>query len=485
MGGGVALLDYNGDGRLDVFLVNSGAIDSGTFRRNEPRHWNRLYRQNRDASFTDVTAAAGLSGAGDGNYGMGVAAADFDNDGDPDLYVTNFGRNVLYRNDAGVFRDITEAAGVAGGGWSASAGFFDYDNDGRLDLLVTRYMDWSLRASKVCGTSIPVYCPPAEFPAVANVLYRNRGDGTFEDRSVASGIAAVKGRGLGVAFADYDSDGFTDIFVANDGMEQFLFHNNGDGTFKERAAEAGAALTGEGKAISGMGAAFADFDNDGRPDVVVTSLSRQKYALWRNAGDGLFEDATLTSGLGAASFIHSGWGVALADFDNDGWKDLLVAQGHVMDNVDQVDSSLASREAPLLAANRRGRFERRPLAAGAVAGRGLAVGDLNNDGYLDAVMGVLGGAPVVMTNKGSGSGWLTLELRGGKSNRDGVGARVAVNGQHQTGGAAGSYLSSNDKRIHFGVGAAKTLRVEIRWPSGAVQTMEDVRTNQILRVEEP
>src|SRR6202165_5845001 len=258
MPGGVALLDYNNDGLLDIFLVNGGRVTSPmrlpeNFDRKNPLYWNRLYRQNKDGSFTDVTEKAGLSNAEDGNYGMGVAVGDYDNDGFPDLYVTSYGRNVLYHNNGdGTFTDVTAKAGVAGGGWSASAGFFDYDNDGKLDLFVTRYMELETPRSKTCGGARQTYCPPVKFPATTNLLYRNRGDGTFEDVSQKSGIASKKGRALGVAFADYEDDGFTDIFVANDGMQQFLFHNNGNGTFTECALESGAALSADGKPLSGM-----------------------------------------------------------------------------------------------------------------------------------------------------------------------------------------------------------------------------------------
>ncbi len=492
MGGGVALLDYDNDGRLDIFLVNGGQLTEARpasppqFARSSPKYWNRLYHQNRDGGFTDVTEAAGLASAGEANYGMGVAAADFDNDGFTDLYVTSFGRNILYRNTGkGAFADVTARAGVAAGGWTASAGFFDYDNDGKLDLFVTRYMDWSLATSRACGDSVRVYCPPATFPAIANLLFRNRGDGTFEDVGAATGIAAVRGRALGVAFADADDDGFVDIFVANDGMEQFLFRNNGNGTFTERAVEAGVALSDDGKPVSGMGVDFRDYDNDGRPDVIVTTLSRQKYALFHNDGGGVFHYASLETGLGAASAIHSGWGVGMIDLDNDGWKDLFAAQGHVMDNIEKIDASLRSQEPPLLAMNRNGRFERTVAAFAPVAGRGVAFGDLNNDGAMDAVMSVLGGPPIVFRNRGGGGRWLTLVLRGARSNRDGIGARVFVNGQRQEAGSAGSYLSSNDRRVHFGLGSAATARVEIRWPSGRKQRLEGVASNQILTVVEP
>ena len=493
MPGGVALFDYNGDGLLDIFLVNGGRLRSPmptpeNFDRRDPRYWNRLYRQNRDGSFTDVTEAAGLANAGNGNYGMGVAVGDYDNDGRPDLYVTSYGRNILYHNNGdGTFTDVTEKAGVAGGGWSVSAGFFDYDNDGRLDLLVTRYMEWDTKHSKICGGEWHTYCPPAEFPATTNILYHNRGDGTFEDVSVRAGIAAKKGRALGVAFADYDEDGYTDIFVSNDGMQQYLYHNNGNGTFTESALESGAALTADGKPLSGMGVVFQDYDNDGRPDVLVTVLPRELYGLYHNDGDGLFSYRTLESGLGVLTSGSSGWGVGLEDFDNDGWKDLFVAQSHVLDNVQQIDASLRYKEVPLLAMNHHGHFERVDSGVtAALAARGAAFGDINNDGRMDVIVTSLGAPPVVLLNReNSGNHWLSITLQGTRSNRDGYGARVRVNGQTRFATSAGSYLCANDKRVHFGLGSAEKAEVEILWPSGTKQVLVDVRANQFLEVREP
>jgi len=492
MGGGVALLDYNNDGLLDIFLVNSGKLTSPmqtpeNFSRHDPVYWNRLFRQNRDGSFTDVTAAAGLSNAGDGNYGMGVAVGDYDNDGYPDLYVTSYGKNVLYHNNGdGTFTDVTAKAGVAGGGWSVSAGFFDYDNDGKLDLFVTRYMDWDFKHSKTCGGEWHTYCPPEEFPATTNILYHNNGDGTFTDVSQQSGIAAKKGRALGVAFADYDEDGFTDLFVANDGMQQYLFHNNGNGTFTERGLEAGAALSEDGRRLSGMGVVFQDYDNDGRADVIVTELPREIYGVYHNEGGGVFSYRSLETGLGMLSSGSSGWGVGLEDFDNDGWKDLFVAQGHVLDNVEQIDPSLRYRETPLLAMNQHGRFQAIDSGTGSpVVGRGAAFGDLNNDGWQDVVMTVLGGRPQVFLNRGGKQHWLVVTLRGTRSNRDGLGARVRVNGQTRFATTAGSYLSASDKRLHFGLGAAETVKVEIVWPSGIRQTLNDVHADQVLEIREP
>ena len=492
MPGGVALLDYNNDGLLDIFLVNGGRITSPmqtpeNFDRHDPQYWNRLYRQNKDGSFTDVTEQAGLANAGDGNYGMGVAVGDYDNDGYPDLYVTSYGKNILYHNNGdGTFTDVTAKAGVAAGGWSVSAGFFDYDNDGKLDLFVTRYMEWDTKHSKNCGGNYHTYCPPEEFPATTSILYHNNGDGTFTDVSQRSGIASKKGRALGVAFADYDEDGFTDIFVANDGMQQYLYHNNGNGTFAELGLEAGAALSEDGRRLSGMGVVFQDYDNDGRPDVMVTELPREIYGVYHNDGGGSFSYRSLETGLGVLSSGSAGWGVGLEDFDNDGWKDLFVAQGHVLDNVEHIDPSLHYPELPLVAMNHNGRFEGVDSgSATPVAGRGAAFGDINNDGWQDVVMTYLGGHPQVFTNRGGKSHWLTISLRGTRSNRDGFGARVKVNGQTRFTTSAGSYLSSSDKRLHFGLGTAATAKVEIAWPSGVHQTLNDVHADQFLEVREP
>ena len=492
MPGGVALLDYNNDGLLDIFVVNGGRVTDPmgmpeNFDRHDPRYWNRLYRQNKDGSFTDVTEQAGLANAGDGNYGMGVAVGDYDNDGYPDLYVTSYGKNILYHNNGdGTFTDVTAKAGVAGGGWSASAGFFDYDNDGKLDLFVTRYMDCDTKHSKDCGGNYHTYCPPEEFPSTTNLLYHNNGDGTFTDVSQRSGIAAKKGRALGVAFADYDGDGFTDIFVANDGMQQYLFHNNGNGTFTEVGMEAGTALSQDGRRLSGMGVVFQDYDNDGKADVVVTELPREIYGVYHNDGDGSFTYRSLETGLGLLSSGSSGWGVGLEDFDNDGWKDLFVAQGHVLDNVEQIDPSLHYLEPPLLAMNHNGRFERADSGATVpAAARGAAFGDLNNDGWQDVVMTTLGGHPQVLMNRGGKLHWLVITLRGTRSNRDGFGARVQVNGQMRFATSAGSYVSSSDKRLHFGLGAAEKAKVEIAWPSGIHQTLNNVPADQFLEVREP
>jgi len=408
MGGGVALLDYNNDGLLDVFLVNGGKLDTspGNFARRDPAYWNRLYRQNRDGTFTDVTREAGLSAIGN-SYGMGVAVGDYNNDGFADIYVTNYGDNVLYRNNGdGTFTDITGEAGVRGGGWSVSAGFVDYDNDGKLDLFVSRYLRYDLNHNILCGTPIHTYCRPDRYEGATNLLFHNEGNGRFRDVSAASGIAGMKGKGMGVAFNDYDGDGFPDIFVSNDLAEQFLFHNRRDGTFEECALAAGVALSDDGKPYSGMGVAFADYDNDGWPDILVTNLALEKWALYRNEGGQSFSYASLATGLAALTAAGSGWGVGLHDFDNDGWKDIFAAQGHVLDNVERVNSSLRYLESPGLYRNANGKFEKADLAEmPKIAGRGAAFGDLNNDGSLDAVVTALGGRPVVVRGHSSGNHW--------------------------------------------------------------------------------
>lgn len=479
MAGGVAVFDFNKDGRPDIFFTNGANIT--TLKKDSPKFSNRLFRNDGSGKFTDVTRQAGLEGTG---YDIGVAVGDYDNDGYPDLFVAGVHRNTLYHNNGdGTFTDVTQKAGVAAGGWSASAGFFDYDNDGKLDLFVTRYMQWDTQHSKACVKQ--TYCPPAEFPTTTNILYHNLGNGKFEDVSEKSGIAGKEGRSLGLAFNDYDGDGYADIIVANDAMEQFLFHNNGNGTFTERALDAGVALTDDGKPFSGMGVDFRDYDNDGRPDIVITDLAKQMYALFHNDGNGAFSYRSLQTGLGALSAGSSGWGVRLEDFDNDGWKDLFVAQSHVMDNVEQIDPSLHYKQPPLLALNHQARFEAaNPGMSEPVAGRGAAFGDLNNDGWTDVVMTVLGGEPIVFHNRPGNAHWLTITLEGVRSNRDGLGARVVANGQTQYCTTAGSYLSASDQRVHFGLGTAEKADIEVFWPSGIHQKLTAVPANQFLHIRE-
>jgi hypothetical protein len=504
MGGGVALADFDNDGRLDVFFTNGAKIDDPMPQgkgpdKSEPAYWNRLYRQGNDGSFTDVTEKAGLTGLPQNRYGMGVAAGDYDNDGFTDLYVTNYGGNTLYRNNGnGTFTDVTARAGVAGGGWSASAGFVDYDNDGHLDLFVTRYLEWSFQQNRYCGEKKPgyrAYCHPDNFEGVANILFRNNGDGTFAEVSAKTGIAAAVGKGLGLAFADYDDDGWIDVYVANDSVPCFLFRNTGKGGFVEEALLAGVALNEDGKTFAGMGVDFGDYDNDGRADVFVTDLSNERYRLFRHNGDGTFRDATNASGVGGATLAFSGWSTRFFDYDNDGWKDIFVAQGHVMDTIEKTSPNLRYLQPPLLLRNESGRFTR--VLAGDVfrkdwAGRGAAFGDLDNDGDVDVVVSNVGQQAVVLRNEGGNRNqWLGLRLAGRKSNRDGIGARVKVVSasgltQHALVTTAVGYLSASDKRLIVGLGSEATAKlVEIRWPSGTVQRFENAKAGQFLEAKEP
>ena len=504
MGGGVALLDYDNDGRLDIFFTNGAKLEDPMPAGKAPdksdrRFWNRLFRQNADGTFADVTEKAGLTGMPQDRYGMGVAVGDYDNDGFEDLYVTGYGGNTLYHNNGdGTFSDVTARAGVGASGWSASAGFFDADNDGRLDLFVTRYVEWTFPTNRYCGEKKPgyrAYCHPDNYDAVTNLLYHNNGDGTFTDVSARAGIAAASGKGLGVAFADYDDDGFTDVFVANDSVQSFLFHNNGNGTFTELGLLAGVGFNEDGKTFAGMGVDFADYDNDGRPDIVVTDLSNERYRLFRQGADGSFQDVTHTSGVGAATQLFAGWSTRFFDYDNDGWKDIFVAQGHVMDTIEKTSPNLRYLQPPLLLRNESGRFVR-VLPGEAFqrdwAGRGAAFGDIDNDGDVDVVVSSVGQRALVLRNDGGNlRNWLGIRTVGRKSNRDGIGCRVKVVSasgftQYFTVNTAAGYLSASDKRLVVGLGGDATARlVEIRWPSGAVQRLENVAAGQTLLATEP
>ena len=504
MGGGVALLDYDNDGRLGIFFTNGAKIDDpmpdGKLPdKSDPKFWNRLYHQNADGTFTDVTERAGLTGMPQNYYGMGVAVGDYDNDGFEDIYVTGYGGNTLYHNNGnGTFTDVTQRAGVGAGGWSASAGFFDYDNDGKLDLFVTRYVDWTFKTNRYCGEKRPgfrAYCHPDNYDGVSNILYHNNGDGTFTDVSARAGIANPSGKGLGLSFADYDDDGFTDIFVANDSVQCFLYHNNGNGTFTEVGLLAGVGYNEDGKTFAGMGADFSDFDNDGHPDIVVTDLSNERYMLFRNNGDGSFRDVTNQSGVGGATLAFSGWSTHLFDYDNDGWKDLFVAQSHVMDTIEKTSPNLKYLEPPLLLQNQAGHFVR--VVAGEVfqkewAGRGAAFGDIDNDGDTDVVVSNLGQKSYLLRNDGGNQkNWIAIETVGRKSNRDGIGSRVKVVSasgmtQYFTVNTAVGYLSASDKRVIAGLGSDSTAKIiEIRWPSGIVQKFENVKAAQTLKAIEP
>jgi hypothetical protein len=504
MGGGVALFDYDRDGRLDLFFVNGARLEDPMPAgkqpdKRDPAFWNRLYRQRPDGTFTDVTEAAGLTGRDQTSYGMGVAAADYDNDGDPDLYVTGYGGNTLYRNNGdGTFTDVTQRAGVGGGGWSASAGFFDYDNDGALDLFVTRYVAWTFATNGRCGEQRPgyrAYCHPDNYQGVANLLFRNNGDGTFADVSAKAGIADANGKGLGVAFADYDDDGFTDVYVANDSVQSFLYRNQQGRGFEEVGLMAGVGFTDDGKTFAGMGVDFADYDNDGRPDLIVTDLSNERYRLYRQNEDHSFRDATHVSGVGGVTLPYSGWGTRFVDYDNDGWKDLFVAQGHVMDTIEKTAPNLRYKQPPLLLRNDSGRFVRvtpGPAFEQDRAGRGAAFGDLDDDGDLDIVLGTVGEPAIVLRNDGASSRhWLRIVATGTRSNRDGIGCRVKVVSasgltQHFTISTAVGYLSASDKRLLVGLGDDASARlVEVRWPSGAVQTFEQVPAGKTLVATEP
>ncbi len=508
MGGGVALLDFDNDGHLDVFFTNGAKITDPMPReggpdKSDPAYWNRLYRQRGDGTFEDVTEKAGVSGREQNQYGMGAAVADYDNDGFADLYVTNYGTNTLYRNNGnGTFADVTARAGVGAGGWSTSAGFVDYDNDGHLDLFVARYVEWSFQHNRYCGEKKPgyrAYCHPDNFEPIANILFRNNGDGTFSDVSAKAGIASAPGKGLGVAFADVDDDGWIDVYVANDSVPCFLFRNSGKGTFTEDGLLAGVAVNEDGKTFAGMGVDFSDYDNDGRPDVFVTDLSNERYRLFRHNADGSFRDATNASGIGGATLPYSGWSTRFVDYDNDGWKDIFVAQGHVMDTIEKTSPNLRYLQPPLLLRNESGRFVR--VLAGDIfsqdfAGRGAAFGDLDNDGDVDVVVSNVGQKAVVLRNEGGNrQHWLGIRLEGSAfakaSARDGIGSRVKVSSgsgrtQYFTVTTAAGYLSASDKRLTVGLGTdAIATRVEIRWPSGAIQTFDNVKAGQTLVAKEP
>jgi hypothetical protein len=500
MGSGVAMLDYDSDGWLDLFFVNSAAIEASMPRgkmpdKSPPRYWNRLYHNNRDGTFTDVTEKAGLQGH---SYGMGVAVGDYDNDGHPDIYVTNFGANILYHNNGdGTFTDVTAKAGVGGGGWSTSAGWVDYDRDGRLDLIVARYLEWDFSKNIWCGAHKPgyrAYCHPDQFKAVTHLLFHNNGDGTFRDVSRSSGIGRSPGKGLGVAINDFDQDGWPDILIANDSFPQQLFRNNHEGTFTEVALKAGLAYDEDGNVFAGMGVDFADYDNDGLPDVFIDALGNQKYSLFHNS-NGRFEYVTSPAGVGGITVRHSGWGAKFFDYDNDGWKDLFVGQGHVIDNIELTQPNLRYLEPCLLMRNLNGRFQDVTEISGEPllvprASRGVAFGDLNNDGFIDLAINCNNQPAVVLQNQGgNGNHWLSVNTVGAQSNRDGIGARIRLvseSGQQwATVSTASSYLSSNDKRVHFGLGRDKAAKlIEIAWPSGRVQKLENAEADQFLTVHE-
>jgi hypothetical protein len=500
MAPGVALFDFDNDGRLDIFVTNGAPLadptPKGTIpRKTGPEDWNRLYHQKPDGTFEDVTEKAGLQGVG---YGMGVAVGDYDNDGYEDLFVTAYGENRLYHNNGnGTFTDVTEAAGVGGSGWSSSAAWVDLDNDGLLDLVVVRYVTWDF-SDIWCGPpqrALRVYCHPDAFPPITPLAYHNDGNGHFTEVAQKIGLSKPA-KGLGIALADYDGDGQIDLYIANDSWPEFLFHNTGNGRFEEVGLASEAALDGDGRTFAGMGVDFADYNNDGLPDLVVDDLANQMYTLYLNHGDRTFDYASYATNISRMTLLHSGWGIRFMDYDNDGWKDILIAQGHDLDTIEKTNPQLHYREPMMLLRNTGKGFVDVSADSGSVfhqawVGRGLAIGDIDNDGRVDAVVATNGGALHIIHNETPTSNhWLTLKLVGHRSNRDGIGAEVKIvtaqGPQWVTATTASSYLSSSDKRVHFGLGTETSAQlVEIRWPSGIVQSLKDVRGDQILQVDEP
>jgi enediyne biosynthesis protein E4 len=491
MAGGVAAFDYNGDGLTDIFFANGASIPS--LQKDSPKYFNRLFRNESGMRFTDVTEEAGVAGKG---YSMGAAAGDYDNDGHVDLFVAGVFQNTLYHNRGdGHFDDVTEKAGIKSDKWAVAAGWFDYNNDGLLDLLVVNYASWSPSYDRFCGDAsrnLRVYCHPKYFEGLTNTLYRNRGDGTFEDVSEKAGIAQHRGRGMSLAFADYDNDGFMDVFVTNDNQENFLFHNRGDGTFEEVGVIAGVALLNTGKPVSGMGTDFRDYDNDGRPDISVVDLANETFPLFRNLGGGLFEDATYRSRLSALTMARSGWSTGFFDLNNNGWKDLFVTCSHVDDNVEMFQATQYKQSNAIFANRGNGTFSDVSAQAGEDfqvprAHRGSAFADFNNDGKIDVVVASLQDRAELWENVSPDpNNWIILKLIGTKSNRDGIGARLRVANQcnHMT--SACGYASSSHFGVHFGLGKMATIpTIEIKWPSGIVQMLKDVKANQILKVREP
>ncbi len=486
MAGGLAVLDYNGDGRPDIYFTNGAEIPS--LRKAGPADWNRLYRNDGGWKFTDVTAEAGVAGRG---YSQGAAAADFDNDGHMDLFVAGVQANQLFRNRGdGTFEDVTATAGIASDRWSVAAGWFDFDGDGLLDLFVVNYADWTVEFNRYCGDrdrDLRVYCHPKYLKPIANRLYRNRGDGTFEDISDAGGLAAHAGRGMSVAFLDFDADGRQDAFVTNDNLPNFLFRNLGGGKFSEEALLAGVALPGHGKPVASMGADARDYDNDGHADLIVTALAGETYPLFRNLGDGLFEDVTYPSGVAGAVSRLAGWGVGFVDFDNDGWKDLFTANSHVNDVVEQFEPYEYLQES-LVLRNREGKFAEAVALPGKRAHRGSGFADFDGDGRVDFVISALGAPARLWRNVSptAGASWIAFELEGSASNRDGVGACIRIGEQVNCRTSSAGYASSSLVPVHFGLGDME--RVEeavILWPSGTEQSLKDLQPGRVVTVREP
>ena len=492
MGSGCALLDYDGDGRLDVLLINGGRTpDSPPF---EPRA-HALYRNRGGGRLEEVTREAGLGLPAD--YGMGVAVGDYDNDGDPDLYLTHFGPNRLYRNNGdGTFSDVTGRAGVAGAEWSTGAAFFDYDRDGAPDLYVVNYLDATFERNPPCEMKgIRAYCHPRHFAGVPDRLYRNLGDGRFREVSRSSGILNPEGKGLGVVAADFDGDGWVDLYVANDSVRNFLLRNKGDGTFSDVTLLSGTGYNSQAQAEAGMGVDAADYDGDRLLDIFVTNYDLETNALYRYQGNWLFGDERWRSGLARKDRFLLGFGAGFLDFDNDGDRDLLVVNGHVVDNIERIQPDLSHPQPDQLFENRGGRFvEHGPFYRWSSrqprVGRGAALGDIDNDGDIDVLISNCGAEPTLLINRvGARRNWIQLRLTGTDSSRDAVGTRLtlttAEGEQSDQITAGGSYLSASDLRAHFGLGeAARVEEIRIRWPSGKEEVLKDIPANRILHVTE-
>lgn len=483
MVGGVAVLDFDNDGCLDIFFANGAALPS--LKKADPKFFNRLYRGDCRLGFTDATATSQLSGDG---YSMGVATADYDGDGSTDLFVAGVNQNLLYRNlGGGRFREVSRAAGLSGGAnkpWSVAAGWFDYNNDGRLDLFVVNYVDWHLETEPRCGSDrARFYCHPNAFRGLANQLYRNNGDGTFTDVSKESGIAAHAGKGMSAAFADFDGDGFTDVYVANDSMRAFLFRNQGDGTFREVALEAGVALRDDGAPIAGMGVDFRDYDNDGLPDLVVTGMINDTFLLFRNTGRRWqFDDDRARTGLLLGTRQLTGWGAGLFDFDNDGWKDLFFALSHFprLERYTGQNSELPCR----VFRNAEGRkFTPADVSAPAYY-RGAAFGDFDNDGRVDTVVSAIGAPARLLRNVSEAGNWLACKVAG-----NGATVKLTLpDGRILTNQAvtAVGYASSSEAAVRFGLGRFdRASRIEVRWPGGAARTLTGVTGGKIIEVTPP
>lgn len=498
-GSGLCWFDYNNDGYMDLYLVNGSTLEEIQGKSPPEKHHNYLFRNNRDGTFTDVTAKAGVPGAG---WGFGCVAADFDNDGNTDLLVTNFGLNILYRNNGdGTFADVTARAGVGGGNiWHAGAAFGDYDNDGRLDLYVAGYLDFNLKAppSEACeydGVRVRA-CGPQGFRGAPDALYHNNGDGTFTDVTAKAGVVDQHLYfGFGVIFDDFDNDGWPDIFVANDSNPNYFYHNKRDGTFEEIGISAGVAYNADGKEHSGMGVAAGDYDNDGLMDLFITTFANDNYVLYHNDGGNFFSDVSYPSGVGEATIPWLGWGTFFLDYNNDGWKDLFCINGHVYPEVDSRTKQKYNQ--PLLLLENTGQKKFRNVSGPAglsrlaqFSGRGGAYGDFDNDGNMDIAVSNIDARPQLLHNEGgSRNNWLELALSGTASNRSAVGAKVKVTAgnfvQYDHVRAGGSFLSGNDPRLHFGLGTHKNVdSIEIRWPSGKLDLYRNLQANRIMPLKE-